>query len=96
MIIDIGGGTTDIAVISLGSIVESVSIKIAGNYFDSALIKYIRHKYNVIIGERTAEELKNEHRMRLPSVTGKKHGGQGTLPEVRASKITYDNIFGDD
>jgi rod shape-determining protein MreB len=58
MIIDIGGGTTDIAVISLGSIVESVSIKIAGNYFDSALIKYIRHKYNVIIGERTAEELK--------------------------------------
>jgi len=58
MIVDIGGGTTDIAVISLGGIVESTSIKIAGDKFDSAIIKYIRRKHNVAIGERTAEELK--------------------------------------
>jgi rod shape-determining protein MreB len=58
MIVDIGGGTTDIAVISLGGIVESTSIKIAGDRFDEALIKYIRRKHNVLIGERTAEEIK--------------------------------------
>ncbi len=58
MIVDIGGGTTDIAVISLGGIVESCSIKIAGDRFDEAIIKYIRRKHNVLIGERTAEELK--------------------------------------
>ena len=58
MIVDIGGGTTDIAVISLSGIVESTSIKIAGDQFDEAIIKYIRRKHNVLIGERTAEELK--------------------------------------
>lgn len=58
MIVDIGGGTTDIAVISLGGIVESSSIKIAGDKFDEAIIKYIRRKHNVLIGERTAEDLK--------------------------------------
>ena len=58
MIVDIGGGTTDIAVISLGGIVESTSIKIAGDQFDEAIIKYIRRKHNVLIGERTAEEIK--------------------------------------
>ena len=55
---DIGGGTTDIAVISLSGIVESTSIKIAGDQFDEAIVKYIRRKHNVLIGERTAEELK--------------------------------------
>ena len=58
MIVDIGGGTTDIAVISLGGIVESTSIKIAGDKFDEAIVKYIRRKHNVLIGERTAEEIK--------------------------------------
>ncbi len=58
MIVDIGGGTTDIAVISLGGIVESRSIKVAGDNFDDAIIKYIRKKHNVLIGERTAENLK--------------------------------------
>ncbi len=58
MNMDIGGGTTDIAVISLGGIVESTSIKIAGDQFDEAIIKYIRRKHNVLIGERTAEEIK--------------------------------------
>lgn len=58
MIIDIGGGTTDIAVISLGGIVISRSIKVAGNKFDQAIVRYIRKKHNVMIGERTAEDLK--------------------------------------
>jgi rod shape-determining protein MreB len=58
MIVDIGGGTTDVAVISLKGIVESTSIKIAGDQFDEAIVKYIRRKHNVLIGERTAEELK--------------------------------------
>ena len=58
MVVDIGGGTTDIAVISLSGVVESASIKIAGDQFDEAVVKYIRRKHNVLIGERTAEELK--------------------------------------
>lgn len=58
MIVDIGGGTTDIAVISLGGIVVNSSLKIAGNDFDDAIIRYMRKKHNMLIGERTAEELK--------------------------------------
>ena len=58
MVVDIGGGTTDIAVISLGGMVTSESIKVAGDKFDEAIVKYIRKKYNVAIGERTAEEVK--------------------------------------
>ncbi len=58
MIVDMGGGTTDVAVISLGGIVTSESIKVAGDRFDEAIVRYIRKKYNVLIGERTAEELK--------------------------------------
>ncbi|MBE6913377.1 MAG: rod shape-determining protein [Ruminococcaceae bacterium] len=58
MIIDIGGGTTEIAVVSLGGVVECESIKTAGDEFDEAVVKYIRRKHNVLIGMRTAEELK--------------------------------------
>jgi len=58
MIVDIGGGTSDIAVISLGGSVVSSSLKVAGDKFDEAIVKYIKKKYNVAIGERTAEELK--------------------------------------
>ena len=58
MIIDIGGGTTDIAILSLGGIVNSTSIKVAGNTFDQEIIKYIKNKYKLLIGERTAEEIK--------------------------------------
>ncbi len=58
MVIDIGGGTTDIAILSLGGIVESASIRIAGNAFDNDIIKYIKDKYKLLIGERTAEEIK--------------------------------------
>ena len=58
MIVDIGGGTSDIAVISLGGTVVSASIKIAGDDFDEAMIRYMRKKHNLLIGERTAEDLK--------------------------------------
>ncbi|MBR2289537.1 MAG: rod shape-determining protein MreB [Clostridia bacterium] len=58
MIVDIGGGTTDIAVISLGGAVVSTSLKVAGDKFDEYIVKYIKKKHNIIIGERTAEELK--------------------------------------
>jgi rod shape-determining protein MreB len=58
MVIDIGGGTTDIAVISLGGTVVSASIKIAGDKFDESIVRYMRKKHNIMIGERTAEELK--------------------------------------
>ena len=58
MVVDIGGGTTDIAVISLGGSVVSESLKVAGDKFDEAIVKYIKKRHNVMIGERTAEELK--------------------------------------
>ena len=58
MVVDIGGGTTDIAVISLGGSVVSTSIKVAGDKFDEYIIKYIKKKHNLAIGERTAEDLK--------------------------------------
>ena len=58
MIIDIGGGTTEIAVVSLGGVVECKSIKIAGDAFDDAIVRYVRRKHNVLIGKRTAEEVK--------------------------------------
>lgn len=58
LVVDIGGGTTDIAVISIGGSVISSSLKVAGDKFDKNIIKYVKQKYNVIIGERTAEEIK--------------------------------------
>ncbi len=58
MIVDIGGGTTDIAVISLGGAVVKKSLKVAGDEFDDTIIKYMRKKYSLLIGERTAEEIK--------------------------------------
>jgi rod shape-determining protein MreB len=58
MVVDIGGGTTNVAVISLGGIVVSDSIKVAGDKFDEAIIRYMRKKYNLLIGERTAEDMK--------------------------------------
>ena len=58
MVVDIGGGTTDIAVISLGGAVVSTSIKVAGDKFDEYIVKYIKKEHNIMIGERTAEDLK--------------------------------------
>jgi rod shape-determining protein MreB len=58
MVVDIGGGTTDVAVISLSGIVVSTSIKVAGDDFDDAIIRFMRKRHNLLIGERTAEEIK--------------------------------------
>ena len=60
MIVDIGGGTTDVAVISLAGIVYSRSVRVAGNEMDEAIIQYLKKKYNLLIGERTAEQVKIE------------------------------------
>ncbi|MBR5227088.1 MAG: rod shape-determining protein [Clostridia bacterium] len=60
VVIDVGGGTTDVAVVSLGGIVKSQSIRVAGDKFDEAIIKHIKKNYNVIIGENTAEKIKVE------------------------------------
>ena len=60
MVVDIGGGTSDIAVISLSGVVESASIKVAGDQFNEAVVKYMRRKHNILIGERTAEQMKIE------------------------------------
>ncbi|MCF8567184.1 rod shape-determining protein MreB [Alicyclobacillus tolerans] len=60
MVVDIGGGTTDIAVLSLGDVVTSASLRVAGDKMDDAIVKYIKRQHNLLIGERTAEELKKE------------------------------------
>ncbi len=60
MVVDIGGGTTDVAVISMAGIVYGSSVRVAGNEMDEAIIKYLRKKYNLLIGERTAEQVKIE------------------------------------
>lgn len=66
MIVDIGGGTTEVAVISLGGIVTSRSIRIAGDEMDEAIIKYIKKMYNLMIGERTSEQVKMEIGTAMP------------------------------
>lgn len=58
MVVDIGGGTTDIAVLSMGDVVTSSSVKVAGDKFDMAIMKYIKNKYKLLIGERTSEDIK--------------------------------------
>ena len=60
MVVDIGGGTSDIAVITLSGVVESASIKVAGDQFNESVVKYMRRKHNILIGERTAEQMKME------------------------------------
>lgn len=68
MIVDIGGGTTDIAVMSLGGVVCSKSIRVGGDKFDEAIVRYIRRYHNLVIGERTAEEVKKEIGSAYPSL----------------------------
>ena len=72
MVVDIGGGTTDVAVLSLGGIVVSESIKVGGDKFDDALVRYVKKQYNVIIGERTAEQIKMNIGTAVPSERNEK------------------------
>ncbi|HEY8344143.1 MAG TPA: rod shape-determining protein [Bacillota bacterium] len=80
MMVDIGGGTTDIAIISLGGIVVSESLRIAGDKFDEAIIKYIKKMYNLMIGERTAEEIKIQIGSAYPE-------GEGKSMEIRGRDL---------
>lgn len=72
MVVDVGGGTTDIAILSLGSIVTSSSIKVAGNTFDNDILKYIKDKYKLLIGDRTAEEIKRTIGTVYPGIKNEK------------------------
>lgn len=67
MVVDIGGGTSDVAVLSLGGIVVSASLRVGGDNFDEAIIRYVRKRHNLMIGERTAEEIKIEIGTAYPS-----------------------------
>lgn len=81
MVIDIGGGTTEIAIISVGGVVECESIKTAGNAFDEAIVKFIRNKYNTLIGVATAEELKRSI------------GGVISRPDVGSEEVKGRNLI---
>ncbi len=69
MIVDIGGGTTEVAVISLAGIVFSKSVRVGGDKMDEAIVQYIKRKYNLLIGERTAELHQDHDRLRVPGAT---------------------------
>jgi rod shape-determining protein MreB and related proteins len=72
MIVDIGGGTTDIAVLSMGSVLYSRSVRSAGNAFDEAIINYVRFKYNLLIGSASAEAIKKESGCAIAKVNGER------------------------
>lgn len=82
MVVDIGGGTTEIAVLSLGDIVTSASIKVAGNAFDQDIIKYIKDKYRLLIGEKTAENIKK-------TIGVACNGSKKNKMNVRGRDLTY-------
>ena len=80
MVVDIGGGTTDVAIISLGGIVVSESLRVGGDKFDEAIIRYIKKMYNLMIGERTAEDIKIEIGSAYPE-------GEGKSREIRGRDL---------
>ena len=91
MIVDIGGGTTDVAVISLGGSVVSSSLKVAGDKFDEYIIKYIKKKHNIIIGERTAEDLKVNIGCVYPKIQDAEMDIRGR--DLRAADISDKGIY---
>ncbi len=94
MIIDIGGGTSEIAVIALGGIVVSHSLRVGGNRFDDAIATYVRKKYNLMIGERTAEEVKIQIGTALPARARALDGGPRPRPHRRAAADHPDHVVG--
>ncbi len=80
MVVDIGGGTTDIAIISLGGIVVSESLRVGGDKFDEAIIRYIKKMYNMMVGERTAEDVKIQIGSAYPE-------GEGKAMEIRGRDL---------
>ena len=95
MIVDIGGGTTDIAVISLAGIVYSKAVRVAGNEMDEAIIQYIKKTYNLLIGERTAEAIKMEVGSAYPLDEQHDHGDQGPPPDRRRAQDDHHHRRGD-
>lgn len=95
MVIDIGGGSTDIAILSLDEVISSKSIKVAGNKFDYDIIMYIKNKYNISIGERTAEKIKKtlataikQHKPKKMQIKGRNNNnGIPTSIEINANEI---------
>ena len=83
MVVDIGGGTTEVAIISLGGIVVAQSIRIGGDEFDEAIIAHVKREYNVLIGERTAEEIKFEIGSRVSAARGARRRGPRPRPADR-------------
>ncbi|GHU59172.1 rod shape-determining protein [Clostridia bacterium] len=100
MVVDIGGGTSDIAVVSFNGIVETVSIKMAGNKFDSAIVDHIQRKYKILIGEKTSEQAKKElgtvfepDKSRTMTVKGR-HLIKGLPESVEISEVDmYESLF---
>ena len=86
MIVDIGGGTAEVAVISLSGIVASRSVRCAGDALDQSIIAFIKRKYNLLVGERTAEQIKIEIVPPAPRTRRTKHGDQGPQPGGRPAK----------
>ena len=95
MIVDIGGGTTDIAVISLAGIVYSKAVRVAGNEMDEAIIQYVKKTYNLLIGERTAEQIKIEVGSAFPLDEHDHDGNQGAPSDRGRSQDHYDYRRGD-
>ncbi|MBQ8813830.1 MAG: rod shape-determining protein [Lachnospiraceae bacterium] len=96
MIVDIGGGTSDIAVISLGGTVVSASVKTAGDDFDEAIVRYMRKKHNLLVGERTAEEIKIQIgcAYKLPEIQTMEVRGRNLVTGLpRTMTITSDEIL---
>ena len=95
MVVDIGGGTTDIAVISLAGIVYSKAVRVAGNEMDEAIIHYIKKTYNLLIGERTAEAIKIEVGSAYPARRDDDDGDQGPPPDRGRAQDHHHHRRGD-
>ena len=95
MVVDIGGGTTDIAVISLAGIVYSRSVRMAGNQMDEAVVTYLKRKYNLLIGERTAEQIKMQLGLGIPAGQAHHNGDQGPQPDRRCAQDDHHRGFRD-
>ena len=90
MVVDIGGGTTEVGVISLGGMVYKGSVRVGGDKFDEAIINYIRRNYGMLIGEPTAEAIKKNIGSRLPRLRSERDGSQGPQPVRRRAAQLHD------
>ena len=90
MVVDIGGGTTEVGVISLGGLVYKGSVRVGGDKFDEAIINYIRRNYGMLIGETTAEQIKKEIGSAFPGSRSAREGSEGPQPRRRHSAQLHD------